>query len=98
MQPYNGFRDAMDYYNQASSLPFIPQIKVPTLLIHAKDDPFIPFEPFTDERIAANPMVHLLATERGGHVAFFGKRQPDEDRAWAENRAIEFCRLLSRQT
>ncbi len=95
MQPYNGFRDALDYYNQASSLPFIPDIRVPTLLIHSKDDPFIPFEPFTDERIRSNPMVRLLATERGGHVAFYGRRQPDEDRDWAENRAIEFCHLLS---
>jgi predicted alpha/beta-fold hydrolase len=96
MQPYNGFRDAMDYYNNASSLPFIPNIRVPTLLIHSKDDPFIPFDPFADRRVASNPMVRLLATERGGHVAFCGQSQPDEDRAWAENRAVEFCRLLSR--
>ncbi len=96
MQPYNGFRDAMDYYNQASSLPFIPNIQVPTLLIYSKDDPFIPFEPFTDQRIHSNPMVRLLATERGGHVAFYGRRQTDEDRDWAEHRAVEFCRLLSR--
>ncbi|MFN0112300.1 MAG: YheT family hydrolase [Blastocatellia bacterium] len=95
MQPYNGFRDAMDYYNHASSLPFIPNIRVPTLLIHSKDDPFIPFDPFTDNRVASNPMVRVLATEHGGHVAFCGQRQPDEDRAWAENRAIEFFRLLS---
>jgi predicted alpha/beta-fold hydrolase len=95
MQPYNGFRDAKDYYNHASSLPFIPSIRVPTLLIHAEDDPFIPHEPFRDARIAANPQVRLLMTERGGHVAFFGQRQSDEDRAWAENRAIEFCRLLA---
>ncbi|MBS1790520.1 MAG: alpha/beta fold hydrolase [Acidobacteria bacterium] len=94
MQPYNGFRDAMDYYNQASSLPFIPKIQVPTLIIHAQDDPFIPFEPFTDQRLSSNPMVRLLATERGGHVAFCGRRQPNEDRAWAENRAVEFCQLL----
>lgn len=95
MQPYNGFRDAIDYYNNASSLPFIPNIRVPTLLVHSKDDPFIPFDPFTDQRVASNPMVRVLATERGGHVAFCGQRQPDEDRAWAENRAVEFCRLLS---
>lgn len=96
MQPYNGFRDAVDYYNQASSLPFIPNIRVPTLLIHSKDDPFIPFEPFTDKRVGANPMVQLLATERGGHVAFYGQRQAGEDRDWAENRAVEFCSLLRR--
>lgn len=95
MQPYNGFRDAVDYYNHASSLPFIPKIQVPTLLIHAKDDPFIPSEPFNDPRVVANSMVRTLMTNHGGHVAFFGQRQPDEDRAWAENRAVEFCQLIT---
>lgn len=94
-QPYNGFRDATDYYNQASSLPFIEKIRIPALLIHAQDDPFIPFDPFTDQRLTDNPAVCLLATRHGGHVAFCGKRQPDEDRAWAENRAVEFCRLIA---
>lgn len=95
IQPYNGFRDAVDYYNQASSLNFISKIRVPTLLIHSEDDPFIPSEPFSDSGIATNPLVHLLLTRRGGHVAFCGQRQPDEDRDWAENRAVEFCRLIT---
>jgi predicted alpha/beta-fold hydrolase len=97
MQPYNGFRDAMDYYANASSLPFIPHIRVPALIIHAEDDPFIPFDSFTDSRAVTNPSVLLLASRHGGHVAFCGQRQPDEDRAWAENRAVEFCRMLSRE-
>lgn len=95
MQPYNGFRDAVDYYKHASSLPFIQDIRLPALLIHAKDDPFIPFDPFTDNRVVSNPMVRVLATERGGHVAFCGQSQPNEDRAWAENRAVEFCQLIA---
>ena len=61
----------------------------------AEDDPFIPFAPFTDERVRRNPLVHLVGTRHGGHVAFCGVAQPDEDRAWAENRAVEFCRSLS---
>jgi hypothetical protein len=97
-QRHNGFDGALDYYSKASSLPFIESIRVPALIIHAKDDPFIPFEPFTDKRIAENPSVLLVAPKHGGHVAFCGVRQPDEDRAWAENRAVEFCRLLSRAT
>lgn len=95
MQPYNGFRDALDYYAQASSLPFIPRISIPTLIIHAEDDPFIPFDSFKDPRLKTNSSVLLLATRHGGHVAFCGRRQPDEDRAWAENRAVEFCRFLA---
>ncbi len=95
-QCHNGFNGALDYYSKASSLPFIERIRVPTLIIHAEDDPFIPFDPFTDRRVADNPFVLLAAPEHGGHVAFFGQRQADEDRAWAENRAVEFCQTLSR--
>lgn len=97
-QHHNGFNGAQDYYAKASSLPFIERVRVPTLIIHAKDDPFIPFEPFTDKRIAENPRVLLVAPRHGGHVAFCGVRQADENRAWAENRAVEFCNLLSRAT
>ncbi|MBK6796899.1 MAG: hypothetical protein IPG76_08955 [Acidobacteria bacterium] len=95
-QPYNGFRDAVDYYSNASSLPYIPKIHVPTLIIHAEDDPFIPFGPFRDRRIHENPMVSLMATMHGGHLGFVGRRRPDEDRAWAENRAVDFFRQLNR--
>jgi len=95
-QRHNGFNGAQDYYSKASSLSFIERIRVPTLIIHAKDDPFIPFEPFTDNRIAENSSVLLISPTHGGHVAFCGVRQTAEDRAWAENRAVEFCRLLSR--
>jgi predicted alpha/beta-fold hydrolase len=89
-QPYHGFKDAWDYYARASALPWIPAIEVPTLLIHAQDDPFIPFAPFEDPRVRRNGAVHLLAPRQGGHVAFCGRRQGDPDRAWAENRAVEF--------
>ena len=93
-QRYNGFDGALDYYSKASSLPFIESIRIPTLIIHAQDDPFIPFMPFTDHRIAENPYVLLLAPKHGGHVAFCGVRRPGEDRAWAENRAVDFCKSL----
>jgi len=80
---------------KASSLPFISRIYIPTLIIHAQDDPFIPFAPLRDPSIAANPHVLLLAPERGGHVAFVSANSIDEDRFWAENRLVEFCRGLA---
>jgi len=92
--PAFGFADADDYYANASSLPFIGSIRVPTLIIHAQDDPFIPFQPLCDLSVAANPYVLLLAPERGGHVAFISANSADEDRFWAENRLVEFCRAL----
>jgi predicted alpha/beta-fold hydrolase len=93
--PAFGFDSTSDYYARASSLPLIGSIRVPTLIIHAEDDPFIPFAPLRDPSIAANPYVLLMATERGGHVAFVSGNSRDEDRFWAENRVVEFCRLMT---
>jgi uncharacterized protein len=95
-QHHNGFAGAQGYYRYASALPHLPNISVPTLIITAQDDPFIPYTSFLDERLSANPCVHLVGTTHGGHVAFCGNVQPDEDRAWAENRAVEFCRLIDK--
>jgi len=92
--PAFGFRDASDYYAKASSLPFLNRIRVPTLIIHAEDDPFIPFEPMRDPSIAANPYLLLLATKRGGHVAFVSAT-PGEDRFWAESCLVEFFELTA---
>lgn len=89
--PMFGFENADDYYAKASSLPFIGRIRIPTLMIHAVDDPFIPFAPLRDPSIAANPYVLMMATEHGGHVAFMSANPRDEDRFWAENRLVEFC-------
>ena len=93
--PAFGFADASDYYAKASALRFIARIRIPTLIIHAQDDPFIPFTPLLDPSIAANPYVLLLAPEMGGHVAFLAKEGPNEDRFWAENRLIDFCELVA---
>ena len=92
--PHFGFAEANDYYAKASSLPYISRIRVPTLIIHAEDDPFIPFEPMRDPSIAANPYVLLLATERGGHVAFVSAKA-GEDRFWAESRLVEFFKAIA---
>lgn len=96
--PHNNFKDAADYYAQCSAAPLIPRIAVPTLIIHAQDDPFIPFAPLLDAQIAANLNLILLAPARGGHVAFISDRsavKDGEDRFWAENRIVEFFRELS---
>lgn len=91
---HGGFIDANDYYTQSSALNFIRHIRIPTLIIHAQDDPFIPFESFRHPDIKGNPNVILLAPESGGHVAFVGAQGEGEDRFWSENRCVEFCRLV----
>jgi predicted alpha/beta-fold hydrolase len=98
--PHGGFRDANDYYARSSSLPLISRIRVPTLIIHAQDDPFIPFASLLHPSVGANPSIILLAPEHGGHVGFVGddqqQRATGEDRFWAENRLIEFCRRMNK--
>jgi uncharacterized protein len=94
--PAGGYTDASDYYERASSLPVISRVRVPTLILHAEDDPIIPPDPFRDPSILENPDVLLVLTRRGGHVGFVSDFAGGEDRRWAENRVVEFFRLLSR--
>ncbi|HVG28627.1 MAG TPA: alpha/beta fold hydrolase [Pyrinomonadaceae bacterium] len=93
--PHAGFRDAADYYARSSALQFVPSIRVPTLIIHAEDDPLVPFDSFRDPSLRANPCVAFLAPLHGGHVGFMADGAArGEDRFWAENRVVEFCRLV----
>jgi len=92
----SGFLNADDYYYRCSSIRVVEKIRVPTLIIHSEDDPFIPFDPLREKKFAENPYVLLLKTQRGGHVAFIASRTIGEDRFWAENRAVEFCVLAER--
>lgn len=91
-----GFEDATDYYYRCSALRVVERIELPTLIIHAQDDPFIPFASLRDAAFAENPNIMIVAPEKGGHVAFVGRDYPGEDRFWAENRALDFCKLALR--
>jgi predicted alpha/beta-fold hydrolase len=92
--PAFGFRDADDYYYRSSALRVIGQISVPTLIIAARDDTFVPFEIFLDPAVASNPNITLLAPQHGGHCTFLSRAAGDE-RFWAEARIVEFCRQHS---
>jgi hypothetical protein len=89
---YSGFQSADDYYFRAASARVLDRIAVPTLLIHACDDPFIRFLPETRAMIAANPHITLLETEHGGHCAFLATPEPanGNDGYWAEHTALRF--------
>lgn len=67
--PIHGFADKYDYYTQASAWPWLPKIEVPTLLLNAKNDPFLPPQYLPTER-DVSPQVYLLQPEQGGHCAF----------------------------
>jgi len=90
--PIHGFRDAEHYYASSSSLRWIDQISIPTLLLSAVDDPFLPRSVLEDVRSVAsrNPKLHLEFPAHGGHVGFVGGRNPFSPRYYAEQRACEF--------
>ncbi len=92
--PLGGYRDAFDYYRRGSSAPLLERIRVPTLVLHARDDPLLPYEPWTRPEAQSNPFLLPHLTERGGHVGFIEHERRDIDRSWAENRMIDFLRML----
>lgn len=68
--PLFGFRDAADYYARSSSARFIGDIGVPTLVVHSRDDPFLPAGAIPETGLAANPAVTTVITDRGGHQGY----------------------------
>ena len=66
----NGFDDAEHYYRCNSAKNFLDGVETPTLLIHAKDDPFVPVAPYVDKRWSDHARLHLLLPESGGHMGF----------------------------
>ena len=87
-----GFGTADNYYATQSSLQFLEQIRVPTLMIQAKDDPMIPFEVYRHPAFQTNPYLRLLAVEHGGHLGFLSKNEP---RFWLDGVLIEWLREQS---
>lgn len=89
---YSGFSGADDYYNRAAAARVLDRIAVPTLILHALDDPFVRLSPETREKIKANPNITLIESENGGHCAFLA--QPNKatgyDGYWAEHTLLRF--------
>jgi predicted alpha/beta-fold hydrolase len=88
--PFTGYRDADDYYQRASAARVLADIRLPTLVVHAEDDPFIRITPESRTALAANAAIAFLATPHGGHCGFIGSRQGGESVYWAEHRLLEF--------
>lgn len=86
---YCGFSGADDYYSRAAAARVIDKIVVPTLIIHAADDPFIRLLPPTRGKIQANSRITLLETMYGGHCAFLASPNGYDGR-WAERQIIRF--------
>jgi predicted alpha/beta-fold hydrolase len=90
--PVHGFASAADYYARSSAIHFLGAVRVPTLLLSASDDPFLPGEVLHDVRrvAAANPQLTADFVAHGGHVGFVAGRLPWRAEYWAERRVADF--------
>ncbi len=66
----NGYDGAEDYYRENAAKNHLGRIRHETLLIHAKDDPFVPVDPYLERHLVSNPKLRLLLPESGGHLGF----------------------------
>jgi len=90
--PFHGFKGAADYYHRASALRVADRIAIPTLIISAADDPFVPPTPFRSPEVAGNAHITVELTARGGHCGFVEAREGAYDGYWAEREIIEFVK------
>ncbi len=85
--PAFGFGTADNYYATQSSQHFLDRIRVPALLVQAKDDPLIPFEVYNHPAFSRNPELRLLAVEQGGHLGFVSRTKP---RLWLDGVLVQW--------
>lgn len=87
--PLHGFRGAEDYYQKSSSRQYLSSIHTPTLIIHAKDDPFMTTDAIPAEQELAEQVTLELSTH-GGHVGFISGTIPFLPNYWLEKRITDF--------
>jgi predicted alpha/beta-fold hydrolase len=91
--PYSGYSRADTLYPAISSSRVADKITVPTLVLHANDDPFIRLLPQTRAKLAANPNVCLVETQRGGHCGFISRAR-GEMKWWADEAVLRFFEFI----
>jgi predicted alpha/beta-fold hydrolase len=83
-----GFETVDQFYAETSSCHVISSVRIPTLLIAARDDQLVPvglFEPLVESQTSIT--IHL--TDHGGHLGFIGRSGPDLDRRWLDWRIVD---------
>lgn len=96
--PLHGFGSAADYYARSSSGPLLDRIRVPTLLLQSRDDPFVPAVAIPEATVASSPSLHGGIVDAGGHVGFVSGASPLRPRFWAERSAARFVAALAAAT
>jgi predicted alpha/beta-fold hydrolase len=87
--PHHGYGDAANYYYQASAMRVADRIRVPTLILAAADDPFVPAAQFDEPAVRHNPNIRVSVSPNGGHCGFIG-----EEGYWAEDTALNFLQAV----
>jgi predicted alpha/beta-fold hydrolase len=87
--PLHGFAGAEDYYLRSSSSRFLGRVRVPTLLLHSMDDPFLPASSVPVHAARENPSLQGRFLPKGGHVGFV-EGPPWAPRYWVEQEAAQF--------
>lgn len=86
----NGFEDEIDYWTQASSKNYMDGVSIPTLMIHAANDPFLPGEDLPYQDMLKSSYIKLLLTEDGGHLGFITGPWPWKPERWLEHKILSF--------
>jgi len=86
--PTCGFGTADNYYRQCASAPLLPEIRLPTLIIAAADDPLVPAHSL--KPLPLSPSTRLLITRHGGHLGYIGASGTDADRRWIDWRVVDW--------
>jgi predicted alpha/beta-fold hydrolase len=85
--PLFGFGTAANYYATQSATNYLDAIRIPTLVIAAKDDPLVPFETYRHSAFQNNPALTLIAPAHGGHLGFLSRHKP---RFWLDGLALDW--------
>ena len=82
-----GFGTAANYYATQSSNQYLEKIRIPALVIIAKDDPLVPFSVYDHPAFETNPFLRLIAVEHGGHLGFIARKRP---RFWLDGFVLDW--------
>ncbi|MCK5667075.1 MAG: hydrolase, partial [Thiotrichaceae bacterium] len=89
--PLHGFSGAKEYYDRSSSRQYLKNIKTPTRIIHASDNPFM-FKATVPDKSELSSSIDFLLTKNGGHVGFISGETPYSAYSWCEKKIIEFLK------
>jgi predicted alpha/beta-fold hydrolase len=91
--PFGGFKDRDDYYKTCSAKPYLSKINIPTVIITAKDDPFVSFEDYREATFSSHCFLHF--ENHGGHMGYLMKKGPGY-RRWLDLALSGYIETLSR--